>query len=49
MINPSNIFNAALEEIQAAKQELQATTDYISQAKSEFDLISVQPWELPEE
>lgn len=46
MINP---LASALEEIQAAKQELQAMQDQISQAKDDFDLIAVQPWELPEE
>lgn len=46
MINP---LTSALEEIQAAKQELQAMQDQISQVKSEFDLISVQPWELPDD
>ena len=46
MINP---LTSALQEIQAAKQELQTMQDYIAQAKDDFDLISVQPWELPEE
>lgn len=46
MINP---LTSALEEIQAAKQELQAMQDQIGQAKDDFDLIAVQPWELPEE
>ena len=46
MINP---LTSALEEIQAAKQELQTMQDQISQAQDDFDLIAVQPWELPEE
>lgn len=49
MIDPSNIFNATLEEIQAAKQELNTTQSQIIQAKDDFDLIAVQSWELPEE
>lgn len=46
MINP---LTAALEEIQAAKQELSTTQSQIVQAQDDFDLIAVQPWELPEE
>lgn len=49
MINPSLLLIPALQEIQAAQLENLAVLNDLTKATEELNLLTIQPWELPEE
>lgn len=49
MIDPFLKLNQAVQEVQAAKLENAAVLNDLTKATDEFNLLTIQDWELPEE
>lgn len=49
MIDPFSKLNQTIQEIQAAKLENAAALNDLTKATDEFNLLTIQDWELPEE
>lgn len=49
MINPSLLLIPALQEIQAAQLKNSEALNSLTKATDELNLLTIQPWELPEE